>query len=305
MKRGPGWIYLPVLLRPQLYFLSVIPAVTGAALAFAETGRRDLPVFFLTVGGILLLQSAVVLINDYYAYIADKNSGHKLSGAAALIQKDILRTEQLPGISVMLLVLAALCALLLSMMAGPAIIVITVIGAFCGYLHRLPRFGAVKLGLGELSASINFGILPLIAAYQTQTLSMSLRPVIIAAPLALQIPVLLLLEEMRPATGLNDPRSWFNLLGYRASVYLIAALTAIWPLITAMFILLEVLPPATGICAAAILPAAAVVHICFKNHNRSLALENARIFAFLAYTLTGVLLAGGLLMAGRTAVALW
>ncbi len=307
MKRYRLWTKLPGMLHPQLFFLSVIPATVGAALAFSNTGRWDNEIFFISIAGILLLQAAISIINDYALFCRAQKAGYtgRLEGAAEAMRRGILREEQVVGASIMLTVMGGLCAVLLSMLAGSSILLIAAAAVICGYALNFPRGGTFRFGAGELLAAGCCSLFPLLAVYNLQTLSIALPPFAAALPLGMLSAALIIIEQMRRPRELPAQGALVRKLGTQNTARVVSALLLLWPVFVTGMLLAGTLPPQTGLCALAVVPAGAAAIVCLRKHSSPLGLETGLALAFIAHVLAGMAIAAGLLMVGRGLEPVW
>lgn len=307
MKRSRLWTRIPGMLHPQLFFLSILPATAGAALAFSETGRWDNEIFFISIIGILLLQAAISVIGDYKLYNRAQANGYtgRLGGAAGTIQHKLLRSEQVIGLSIMLTVMSGLCATLLSMFAGNSILIIATAAVICGYALHFPHGGMFRIGGGELLAAACFSFFPLLAVYNLQALSIGIEPFMTALPLTMLSAALILIEQMRRPRELTEQGALVRRIGTRNTAQVVSVLLLLWPLVVIGLIMLGTLPPQTGGCAVAVLPAGAAAIICRRRHSSPLGLETALALAFIAYVFAGMAIVAGFLIVGRGLDAVW
>lgn len=150
---------------------SIIPVLLGAALAGKEAGALNYPHLVLTLLGIAFAHLSVNLFNDYFDHRYGVDTAHPprpLSGGSQVIQEGLESEGEYLGQAVLFGLLATSVGAALTLMAGPAVLLFALPGAFLGYFYSARPLILSWRGLGELSTGICFGPLAVCGAYYVQ-----------------------------------------------------------------------------------------------------------------------------------------
>ena len=156
-------------IKLPIYSVAVIPISAGTAVAFADTDRFSLPIYFTFVVSAILIIAWLNLSNDVF----DASTGIDVNKAHSVVN--------LTGKRSLIFWLSNLC--LLAGFGGVALIswwqqdwmvfLLVLLCAALGYTYQGPPFRLGYLGLGEIICFFTFGPGAVSAAYYAQTQSFS------------------------------------------------------------------------------------------------------------------------------------
>lgn len=187
-------------LRAPFLTGSVLPVLAGALVAWSSNNVFRWDLFVLTLLGIVFIHLGTNIANDYFDHLSGNDAANTefvrpFSGGSRLIQKGLLQPGQVLFAALFFFVLATVIGLYLTVLLGPVILLLGIIGVFSGFFYSAPPFKLASRGLGELFVGINFGVLVTLGAYYVQTGQFALEPVLVSLPLALLITAILYINE--------------------------------------------------------------------------------------------------------------
>ncbi|MBN1504596.1 MAG: 1,4-dihydroxy-2-naphthoate octaprenyltransferase [Candidatus Eisenbacteria bacterium] len=187
-------------MRAPFFTASVIPVILGASVAWSETGEFSPGLFALTLVAGMCLHAGTNIANDYF----DHKSGDDeinvefvspFTGGSRMIQKGLLTPKEVLAESLVLFAIGGAIGVYLAAVKGPAILVLGVIGAFCGFFYTTPPVNIAARGIGELTVGLNFGTLMVLGAYFVQTGRFSTTAFLASLPVAMLIADVLYINE--------------------------------------------------------------------------------------------------------------
>tara|TARA_R110002072_G_scaffold64203_6_gene159812 strand:- start:24193 stop:25053 length:861 start_codon:yes stop_codon:yes gene_type:complete len=164
--------YWMMAIRPKTLFASIGPVVLGLSIVYQEFHQIDLPLAFLTLLTALLLQASSNLINDYYDGLDGKDSSERL-GPDRVTSLGLIAPKKVKLAFIIGLLLSFIFGLILMYQGGMPIIIIGAASLFFAWAYTGGPFPLSRIGLGEVTALIFFGPIPVWGTYYLQTLSHS------------------------------------------------------------------------------------------------------------------------------------
>jgi len=188
-------------LRPPFLTASALPVLLGTAAAYGEGQGIHLSYFLLALLGAVLLHCGTNVLNDYF----DFESGNDLlyreqknppfDGGSPFLVQGVLKPQEVYRAGITLLTAGATIGLLLTLLRGWPLLIIGVLGVFCGYFYVEPRLNLAGRGWGELAVGFCFGPLSVAGAYFVQTQRFALSPLFASLPLGLLITNVLFINQ--------------------------------------------------------------------------------------------------------------
>ena len=187
-------------MRAPFFTASVIPVILGACAAWSETGVFSPGLFALTLVAGVCLHAGTNVANDYF----DHKSGDDeinvefvspFTGGSRLIQKGLLSPKAVLVESLVLFAIGGAIGVYLVATRGLAILLLGVIGAFCGFFYTAPPVNIAARGVGELTVGFNFGTLMVLGAYYVQAGRFSMAAFLASLPVTLLIADVLYINE--------------------------------------------------------------------------------------------------------------
>jgi 1,4-dihydroxy-2-naphthoate octaprenyltransferase len=289
--------------RAPFFTATIVPILLGATIAWARTGTFHLGLFLLTLLGGLLLHTGTNVANDYF----DHRSGtddvnvefvRPFTGGSRMIQSGLLTPREVLSGALAAFALACLVGLCLTYVRGPLIIVLGLIGIFCGFFYTAPPFNLVSRGIGEFFIGLNFGVLMTLGSFFVQAGHLAWEPVVASIPVGLLIAGVLYINEFQdaPADGAVGKAHLVVRLGRRkAAVGYLALLVATYAVIV-FAVLLGITSPFTLIALATLPVAIRAVGVARAHYDEYLKLVPANAATVFIHLLTGLLLSAGYLL---------
>lgn len=289
--------------RAPFFTATIVPILLGATIAWARTGTFHLGLFLLTLLGGLLLHTGTNVANDYF----DHRSGtddvnvefvRPFTGGSRMIQSGLLTPREVLSGALAAFALACLVGLCLTYVRGPLIIVLGLIGIFCGFFYTAPPFNLVSRGIGEFFIGLNFGVLMTLGSFFVQAGHLAWEPVVASIPVGLLIAGVLYINEFQdaPADGAVGKAHLVVRLGRRkAAVGYLALLVATYAVIV-FAVLLRITSPFTLIALATLPVAIRAVGVARAHYDEYLKLVPANAATVFIHLLTGLLLSAGYLL---------
>ena len=184
--------------RPWSFSMTAISVSVGSALAAIE-GPFDWSLYLLALFSAVLLHAATNLINDYY----DVLNGVDTAAAATAqyrphpLVEGLLPAGQVLRVSCVLFALAAAIGVYLTIVCGPVIFWIGLVGLLAGVAYTAPPLKYKYVALGELSVFLMWGPLMVEGAYYVQRQSLSIQAFWISLPFGVLVALVLLANNIR------------------------------------------------------------------------------------------------------------
>ena len=211
-------------------FTMTFSSVTMGTLLAALTGRFNLFLYALTLGGMVAFHAATNVLNDFF----DVRHGVDREGApttkyrlhpAAFGQTPLSTTLQFSlGLYAITLVIGAY----LSSVSSWLIFAIVLAGILGSVLYTADPVVLKARALGEVTVFVMWGLLVPLGAYMVQTVAFSWTPMIASVPIGLFVALVLLANNIRDIDydGSMKTRTIAVVLGARGAERLYAALVA-------------------------------------------------------------------------------
>ncbi|MDG6972203.1 MAG: prenyltransferase [Nitrososphaerota archaeon] len=174
-------------------------SVTMGTLFATLAGEFDLPLYLLTLGGMVAFHAATNILNDYYdvRHGVDKEGApttrYRLHpGAAGEVRPSTILYFAL-GLYAVTLIAAAY----LASVAGPVILFITAAGVLGSVLYTADPVVLKARGAGEATVFVMWGLLIPLGAYLVQARAFSWVPLVGAVPIGIFVALVLLANNIR------------------------------------------------------------------------------------------------------------
>ncbi|MGY5860479.1 MAG: prenyltransferase, partial [Candidatus Thorarchaeota archaeon] len=151
--------------KPGIIPASVVPIITGTAIAFGLHGIFHLDLFLVTLFAGIFLHWGADVTNDYFDHTPEKTGSDDInvefirpySGGSRTIQQGLLTPKQVAYGAVALYIIAGILGIYLVLRLGWVILALGGIGAFLGFFYSTPPIRFVKRGVGEFVIGTTFG----------------------------------------------------------------------------------------------------------------------------------------------------
>lgn len=232
--------------RPRVFTAAYVPMGIAAAAALRDGVFQLLP-FVLALIGVMLLQTAANLVNEYYDFKRGADE-LKVAGQGMAIKHFGLTPREIGIGAVVTLVGGCLIGLFLLTQSGPTLLWIGLGGALVAVTYTAGPFPLAYHGLGEVAAGIFMGPMIVIGAYYVMSRGQIAPDLwLISIPAALMVAAILHANNLRDmdADRAVNKRTLAVLLGRDAAriEYMLLVGGAYFALV--VLVLMQALPPTT------------------------------------------------------------
>jgi len=285
--------------RPQFLLLAVLLVAHGSALA-AWQGSFDLVPALLAVVALVLLHASVNVLNDWHDFaktgIDRMTPRTPFSGGSGLLPAGKITPPQALALGAGTLALGSAIGLYLAWTSGWPLLAIGLAGVVLIVAYT-PVFN--RVGLGEFSAGLGLGILPVVGVYFLLTGRFDAVAWVSSIPAGLLTYNLLLLNEFPDvdADAAGGRRHMVTMLGKRRASWLYAAVELGAYVAVVAGVLLQVLTPWALLALGGAVFAVRAIRGALADYDsfeKTVAAQGANVVAVLA---TNALLAVGYALA--------
>lgn len=230
--------------RAPFLFLPIILSLVGGFMALHD-GAFDAVNFVLFTAVLILLHVTVNTLNEYY----DHKTGIDLhtrrtmfNGGTGTLQQGLLSPRQVLGMAIGCFVIAAVFSAVVVARVGLVLVPLVVLGmVFALFYTQI----FTRNMLGEISAGLGLGFLPVVGAYMVHIPTLSVGCLVLAVAAGILTFNLLLLNEFPDveADVQGGRRNLVIKLGRRRAAFLYSALTFAVYGILLVCVLLQMIPP--------------------------------------------------------------
>ncbi|MFQ6059500.1 MAG: prenyltransferase, partial [Anaerolineae bacterium] len=188
--------------RAPFFTATIVPIVLGAVIAWVRVGTFHWGFFLLTLIGGLCLHAGTNVVNDYFDHLSGNDEINvefvrPFTGGSRMIQKGLLQPQEVLRGALAFFAAGSLIGLYLAYARGPIILILGLMGVFCGFFYTAPPVYLARWGIGEFIVGVNFGLLMTLGSYYVQTRALAWEPVVAAIPVALLIAGVLYINEFQ------------------------------------------------------------------------------------------------------------
>ncbi|MGI5848761.1 MAG: prenyltransferase [Christensenellales bacterium] len=223
---------------PKIWIASVIPLLTGGALAwtFGVNTKSLSPLWFLlAMIGVFLVETAKNALNEVVDYQSGVDPGvdeeHRtpFSGGKKSIVNGLLDLTQCLYFALICFFLASVIGVCLTIFVEPKIFWIGLAGFTLAIVYSLPPFKLCYRGFGEFAVGISFGPITVMGIYVLIEGQFAWLPLLISLPIAFLITNVLWINQYPDyeVDKIYNKRNWVVRLGKKKGVWIYAALFAI------------------------------------------------------------------------------
>lgn len=189
-----------IAVRAPFFTASIVPVVLGTVIAWTDSGNLHWGLLGLTLLAGILIHAGTNLANDYFDHMSRCDESNReyltpFTGGSRVIQNNILSAKAVLTFAWVCFSLSGLMGIYLAIKVGWQILLLGLIGFFCGFFYTAPPIFLVGRGIGEILVGLNFGILMTQGAYFVQTGRFSWEAVLASLPVALLITAVLYINE--------------------------------------------------------------------------------------------------------------
>ncbi len=180
-KRPPAWIAWRRALRLYFVIPSVLPAILGSVIAWAQ-GYAFQPVFFaLVVMGVTFNHFGLNLVDDVldYRHAVDLKKGDEknfFTGGSGVLPEGLLKDTHMLRAAAGLFAATAGIGAYLTWACGWPVLALGLFGMASSIFYTTPPVRYGYRGFGELGLLINFGPVIVLGAYYVQARTFAMEP---------------------------------------------------------------------------------------------------------------------------------
>ncbi|MBC7871276.1 MAG: 1,4-dihydroxy-2-naphthoate octaprenyltransferase [Chitinophagaceae bacterium] len=201
--------------RPRVFTASYVPMGVAAAAAL-QNGVFELIPFLLATLGVMLLQTAANLINEYVDFRRGAED-LKQAGQSMVIKNNLLTPREVLIGAIASVIGGCLIGLYLLTQSGPLLWGIGIGGVLVAITYTAGPFPLAYNGLGEIAAGIFMGPMIVLGAYYVMAKTVYADLIWISIPVALMVAAILHANNIRDvdADRSVNKRTLVVLLGMR------------------------------------------------------------------------------------------
>jgi 1,4-dihydroxy-2-naphthoate polyprenyltransferase len=186
-------------IRAPFLTATIVPVLAGAALAWQQSGRINVPLLLMTLLGAISFQVGANVFNDYFDHKSGNDQASPkispYSGGSRVIQEKSLSPAQVRQLGTAAYLLGSLIGIYLLFRTDIRLLYFGLTGMLLGYFYTAKPLQLAYHGLGEIICGIVFGPLIVAGTYFVQTCSLSVLVVVVSLPIGLLIAAVLLINE--------------------------------------------------------------------------------------------------------------
>ena len=229
--------------RPRVFTAAFVPMGIAACQAIADD-VFDLLHFVLALIGVMLLQTAANLVNEYADYRKGADT-YKVAGQSMAIKNKLLAPNEVLFGAVASTVAGSLIGLYLLAQSGPLLWAIGISAVLVAITYTAGPFPLAYNGLGELAAGIWMGPLIVVGAYYVMDTDISWELVLISLPITFTVAAILHANNIRDidADRVVNKRTLAVMLGREAARKEYALLIGAAYVSLVLLVIAGVMPP--------------------------------------------------------------
>ncbi len=302
LKKVKYWI---TELRAPFLTATMVSIILGTVIAWTRNDLFNLPYFALAFLGGVCAHLGTNVANDYYDHKSGNDEVNKefvrpFSGGSRTIQQGFLKPKEVLGGALLFFTIATSIGVYLSLMTGPIVLALAMIGLVSGFFYTAPPFNWASKGAGEALVGVNFGALMTLGAFYVQTQTLSLEPIVAAIPVSLLIAAVLYINEFPDyaADKAVGKRTLVVRLGRDKAAYGYAIMVSCPYVSIFSGVLVGVMPVYTLLALMPLPLAVETVRHALKFHSESLKLVPVNAVTITLHLMTSLLISIGYLMHG-------
>ncbi len=218
-------------LRAPFLTVSILPVVVGTAAAFSLNRTVNWSGFWWVLLTYVLFHLGTNVWNDYWD---DRNGTDRINreyvfpftGGSRLIQQGALSARAVWWQGAVLFAAALGSGVLLAAWYGYWLLIIWLVALISGAFYTAPPFRWAHTGWGEILVGLNFGPLPMAAAYFIQTGRVEAWPILLSLPIGFLAVAILYVNQFPDfqADKASGKRNWVVRLGPKKARWGLAGL---------------------------------------------------------------------------------
>lgn len=276
---------------------TILPVLLGSVIAWHRMGSFNWLYFLLTLIGASLLHSATNLTNDYFDHKTGNDEANvhptPFSGGSRVIQDRLLEPRKILYAALISFLIGSVIGLYLNWkLSSNIILILGIIGVFCGFFYTAAPLRIGYRGIGELIVGLCFGPLLVLGSFYVQTEAFSLTALAASIPLGILMALVLYINEFPDyeADKSVNKRTLVVILGKERAIKIYHFLLCLVYIFTLSAIILGTLPIYTLIIFISLPLAFKIYAVSKKNFDRIDELLPANAMTIGLHSFIGLLL---------------
>lgn len=230
------------MIRPESLPISIIPVLMGTISGVASNVFH-IEVFLAVLIASVLIHLGANIFNEYYDYKRGVDDEESVGTGGALVRGDI-KPKTAFYTALLFFFIALLLGIYISMESSWWVALIGSISMLVGYFYTGSSFPISYTPLGELFSGLFMGTVIIGISYFVQTLTITGEVVLISIPLTLFVSSVMLTNNIRDLDGdkENGRKTLPIVLGREKAIRVLEALFIVAYALTALYIVLNILP---------------------------------------------------------------
>lgn len=284
------------LIRPHTLTASFVPVFVGTMIAFNE-GTIDWLLFLAMLIASLLIQAATNMFNEYYDFVRGLDTDESV-GIGGSIVRDGIKPKKIRNLAFLFYGISVLIGIYICLSSNWWIAVIGLICMAFGYLYTGGPIPISYTPFGELFSGVLMGSVIIGITYFIQTGTVTTEMILISLPITIFIGSINLSNNIRDRDGdeKGGRKTISVLVGREKSITLLAILFIIAYALTAIFMIMGILPYWSIITFISAVKAREVIQN-FRGKTEPIEMMPAMAATGKTNTIYGFLLAISLLLA--------
>ncbi len=283
------------LLRPHTLTASFVPVFVGTMLALIDHGI-NIFLFLAMLLASMLIQSATNMFNEYYDFARGLDNEESV-GIGGTIVRDGISPQTVLRLALAFFGIAILLGVYICIESSWWIAVIGLVCMLFGYLYTGGPLPIAYTPLGEIFSGFLMGTVIIGISYFIQTQTLTSTVILVSIPIAIFIGAIMMSNNIRDLDGdkENGRKTIAILLGRKNAVRCLALLFTVAFVLTAVYIIVGMLPLWSAIALLGIFKAIDVVKK-FQGKSQPIEMLPAMVATGKTNTIYGFLLGISLLI---------
>jgi 1,4-dihydroxy-2-naphthoate octaprenyltransferase len=181
--------------RPKTLLASVVPVVTGTALAISEN-KFVLLYSIIALLCSILIQIGTNYVNDLYDFLKGADN-EKRKGPERVLASGWITVTEMKIASVLVFLTSFILGLYLVYVSGTVVLIIGVLSIIAGIAYTAGPFPLAYNGLGDIFVFLFFGLVGTMGTYYVQAHNFSVQSFIASLPVGALITNILVVNNYR------------------------------------------------------------------------------------------------------------